>query len=379
MLKQVINNNFNNSKINLSKYSLDEMINSKIYVDYTNRSDHINKKNYLIKNNLKPSEYITEIYFNIKDNLINLFNKVGIYDLETKKIIYKSYNECNNCDEFKTLSWMAKENNALVGIEIIYNNDLILRIRFLEAPLNKSHNQLTNKPIFSDWFGSNTEIKQDDFSCFDCNIKTEKQQLIYFDNMYISAFQLKYLENLVSLGRVYFKVGPVVLLDRINTKECCRYPINSLKSKCCKFITTLDKCSTQDLKDRLVERLNKYMIKIINPNNEVKNKIRESNNNLVDYIYRDRKDTFDNQFVRRKHVKGSVSEKFNSNKSNESTESDKSTEQFSVDLSNKNIEHFNKSSNKYNISEIFVKLILISVFVYYAYIYYDNTKKNKTA
>ena len=77
--------------------------------------------------------------------------------------------------------------------------------------------------------------------------------------------------------------------------------------------------------------------------NEIKNKIRESNNNLVDYIYRDKKDTFDNQFVGRKHVKGSVSEKFNSNKSNESTESDKSTEQFSVDLSNKNIEHFSKT------------------------------------
>jgi hypothetical protein len=364
-----INNNDIDSKIDLSKYSLDELINSKIYINYQNQFiTNSENKNYLIKNNLKPSEYITEIFFNIENNELNIFNKLGIFDIETKNIRYKTYvvldDEYNNNDN--NITWTAKNNNALVGIELYYDKIKVIRIRFLEASINKKHNN-KNKPIYSNWYGLPLEEKnENNISCIDCNIKSEYYQFIYLNNMFISGFQLKYSKLLQSFGKIFFKIGTAILSELINVNKCCTYEENSLEYKCCKIIDNSFKCSINDKKNIFKNKINNELLKILKPNSKNKLLINTYTNNLIDEIYNINKDNINKDILSNKeNIITPITNVISINKNIKSALS----ENFNSD----NIEHFNNQQNNDIFSNIF-KITIILLFFYICYIEY---KKNK--
>ena len=270
--------------INFSKYSLDELINSKIYINYVNKlCNKSDNKNYLIKNILSPSEYITEIHFNIYNDMFSIFNKLGIYDINSNIFRYKKYtilDDYNDDDNSNTV-WSAKYNNALVGIELYYDNNSIIRLRFLEASIfNKE------KPKYSKWYGKSFDDDNNNISCTDCSIKTEIHQLIYLKDMFISALQLKYLDNLQSFGRVYFKIGLFTLSKLIDVKKCCSYDENSLEYNCCKILNKTIKCSEKDKINLLKEKINNILFDIIKKDKSI---IIKHTNLLLDEIYKNKK------------------------------------------------------------------------------------------
>ena len=304
--KQYYSNSNGRTFIDIAKYSLNDLVNSKIYVDYLNGLEQSNTKyvsniDYLIKNKLFAPEYITELYFNVrndKSNPFEPFSKLGIYDLLKNKLSYELYSSDANTNT----EWKAASGNALVGFEIVFNTS-IQKIRFLEAPIDKIHRiKFVNQQykqhnvIFSKWYGNIdrplSKADSDDGTCVHCGIENDRTQLIYFDNMYVSAFQLKYISSLVTFGRVYFKLGLHTMKSKVDISKCCNFEEGSVEYLCCKILNGLNKCSVKShqnrLKSRLIKCLRSSLDTIQSDNRNKKNltqTINKTADDLIDYIY----------------------------------------------------------------------------------------------
>jgi len=226
-------------QVNINNYSLRDLINSNIYINYTDNQSNNNKIEYLTKNKLFVPEYITEIYFNINDNKscpVEPFGKIGVHDILKNKITYELY----STDKTFNSSWKAKSGYALVGFEYTYSN-CIQKIRFLEAPIYNLHS-LNDNVIFSSWYGDDIRESIDN-KCFNCSVKELNSKLIYLENMFMCAFQLLYTNSINSFGKVYFKVGVPIIKQKLDSSQCCFYDDNSIENLCCKLININSLCN----------------------------------------------------------------------------------------------------------------------------------------
>jgi hypothetical protein len=264
----IVCNSNNRNIFDVSKYSLSDLTESNIYLNYALHNDspneYINNIEYLIKNKLFVPEYITELYFNTrsdKNHPIEPFSRIGIYDLINKNISYELYSTQTNFNS----SWKAKHGNALVGIELHYNNSSIQQIRFLEASIMSEHsivynekNRLFNNVFVSEWYGNNNT----DSTCVNC-VKNG-YQLIYFNNMFISGFNIKYSSSINSFQNVYFKIGSFIMNTLIDKTKCCITNLESPEYLCCKILHLLDHCTIQDNNNMVKNNLVKCIRSNIN-------------------------------------------------------------------------------------------------------------------
>ncbi len=281
------------TNINFNKYSLSELVSSKIHFNYSN-SLELNNHNidYLIKHKLFAPEYITELCFNIRNDIaepIEPFGRIGIYDLLQNKTSYEVYSS----DTKFNVNWKATNGNALVGFEIYYNKN-IQKIRFIEAPIDNEHYMIDSKPhnsVFSKWYGNLNKItsnNKNDGDCNHCGIPNDKYQLIYMNNMYISGFKLKYAKSIITFDNVYFKVGIPILKNKLDKVKCCTYSNDSVEYLCCNMLKELNKCSVKDLQATIKDNLTKCIkanLRNINTKYNINTLIKENINNITSKIF----------------------------------------------------------------------------------------------
>lgn len=259
---KIVTDNFN-----FNNYTFEDLIESKIYSNYStlNREskyqDILNvvpQKNenfsteYLIKNRLSSFEYIVELYFNRIDDVTDIFepfNRIGTFDIITKDVSYKMY----SLGTESNLVWKASYGNALVGFDLIYDDDNIKKMRLIEAPIDKMHD-MPHNISFSKWYGVRNEIEKD--------MHNYKKMMIYVPNLFISGFQQFYYSSFISFGKVYFKAGPEIIKHKIDISKCCIYDDESVEYSFCKYMNKLDKCSEEDQEIALKSKLNKNLKKM---------------------------------------------------------------------------------------------------------------------
>ena len=261
---KIVTDNFN-----FNNYTFEDLIKSKIYSNYStlNRvsknQDILNvepQKNknfsteYLIKNRLPSFEYIVELYFNRIDDVTDIFepfNRIGTFDIITKDVSYKMYSLATESN----LVWKASYGNALVGFDLIYDDDNIKKMRLIEAPIDKMHD-MPHNISFSKWYGVRNEIEKD--------MHNYKKMMIYVPNLFISGFQQFYYSSFISFGKVYFKAGPEIIKHKIDISKCCIYDDETVEYSFCKYMNKLDKCSEGDKQIALKSKLNKNLKRMNN-------------------------------------------------------------------------------------------------------------------